>query len=202
MSNSYIQSSDIYAFPVGTRGSNYPLARLTTEQNLVNIIRSVTDISETDGFVITGSGTKTKTSESAIEFIVGGYYFRTSFNSLPSATNADQKLYACVTIVQTGGTQATYNQEVAAQGSTTYTLSQTSTGVYADMNQVTTGDETTDDGTNFIGISFAWSGSKPSGYSYALPILYYDGTNYSIKEEYRYKIKRDSVNMEWIDLTV
>lgn len=193
----FIESSKIYAFPVGTRGSEYPLARLTTEQNLVNIIRSITDINSTNrnGFVINDAGIVDMDSSLPVEFVVGGYYFRTIFSALPKHAVGDgNTLYACVNLTTTGSYPATYNQEMAAQDDTNVL----STPVSSDMNQVS--DPSTDSGSNFVGISFTWEDTKPSSdsFTYAIPLVNYSDEYYYLKEEYRYRLNRDSVNMEWI----
>ena len=61
----YIASENIYMFPVANRGAAYPLSRLTTEQNMVNIVRSVSD---KDGFVI--SKGEISSNDNSFEFII------------------------------------------------------------------------------------------------------------------------------------
>ena len=192
----YIASSNIYVFPVGTRGQNYPLARLTTEQNYVNIIRSATDNAS---FVITKTlGDQTPGgagSSGSFEFIIGGYYVKTSIENLPSATTEDGTLYAYMTLAETGDTIATHMQEVISQDSTNV-----GAGSIADMNQVNLGDMDAD--TNFTGISFEWvsSGSNPGSYTYAIPLMTYKNDNYAIPEDFGYKITHASIDDEWEDL--
>lgn len=202
----FIASGDIYAFPVGTRGSDYPLARLTTEQNLVNIVKSVTDMTTRQGFVITASGDVTEkmvgTNTDSFEFVLGGYYFRTEFGKLPQSQNALSTLYACMTLARSGDSVATYNQEVMPLTSTNSSNQVSNTGdVVTDVNQVSF--EGMDD-TNFNGIEFIWADSVPSGYTYTLPVLFWDdnANKYRIKEEYRYKLDSKSIDNEWIDLTI
>lgn len=202
----FIASGDIYAFPVGTRGSDYPLARLTTEQNLVNIVKSVTDITTRQGFVITASGDVTEkmvgTNTDSFEFVLGGYYFRTEFGKLPQSQNALSTLYACMTLARSGDSVATYNQEVMPLTSTNNGNQVLSPGdVVTDVNQVSF--EGMDD-TNFNGVEFIWANSAPATHTYEVPVMSWDdnGSSYFIKEEYRYKLDSKSINNEWIDLTI
>lgn len=197
----YIASNDIYMFPVANRGDAFPLSRLTTEQNIVNILKSMSD---KDGFVISPSGTITKSSSDPFEFVIGGYYVKTLNRYIPSASSSHRTLYACLNIASYGSTVAGGNQEVLSQNASSSYGEVLEDGTI-DMNSVQF-DNALDDPTptSFYGISFEWSaGSVPTGYTKTLPILSYDGTStYSIKEEYRYKIDSKSIDNQWIDLTL
>lgn len=198
----YITSNDIYMFPVANRGGAFPLSRLTTEQNIVNILKSMSD---KDGFVISPSGSVDMSSSALFEFIIGGYYVKTANSSLasiiPSHTSVNKTLYACLQIASYGSTIADGNQEILSQSASSSYGNVNDDGTI-DMNSVQF-DNSLDDPTptDFYGISFEWASSTPSGYTKILPILYWDGEHCIIKEEYRYKIDRNSVDNQWIDLT-
>jgi len=187
----YIASNDIYMFPVANRGESFPLSRLTTEQNIVNILKSMSD---KDGFVISPSGTITKNSSDPFEFVIGGYYVNTTNVKLPAATNSGYTLCAKIKLKKYGSNIYDHNQELITQES-----SNNSEG-RIDFNQG--GND-----SNFTALSFTWESTPPSPsetetvFECIVPILYYDGTNYIIKEEYRYKIDRNSIDNQWIDLT-
>lgn len=188
----YIESNDIYMFPVANRGESFPLSRLTTEQNIVNILKSMSD---KDGFVISSSGTITKNSSDPFEFIIGGYYVNTTNVKLPVTTSSGYTLYAKIKLEKYGDAIYNHNQELITQES-----SNNSEG-RIDFNQG--GND-----SNFTALSFTWESTPPSPsatetmFECIVPILYYDGTNYIIKEEYRYKIDSKSVDNQWIDLTL
>lgn len=200
----YIASNDIYMFPVANRGDAFPLSRLTTEQNIVNILKSMSD---KDGFVISPSGSVDMDSSALFEFIIGGYYVKTTNNKLPDddlGENAGDILYACLKIASYGSTIADGNQEILSQNASSSYGPVNDDGTI-DMNSVQFDNSLDDDPTptDFYGISFEWedSSTTPTGYTKILPILYYDGANYIVKEEYRYKIDRNSIDDQWIDLT-
>lgn len=183
----YITSNDIYMFPVANRGDAFPLSRLTTEQNIVNILKSMSD---KDGFVISPSGSVDMSSSALFEFIIGGYYVTTANDKLPVTTGSGYTLYAKIKLEKYGSAVYNHNQELITQES-----SNNSEG-RIDFNQ----------GGNdsyFTALSFTWESSAPSpaANECIIPILYFNGTDYIIREEYRYKIDRNSVDNQWIDLT-
>lgn len=192
----YIESNDIYMFPVANRGESFPLSRLTTEQNIVNILKSMSD---KDGFVISSTGIYSPSSGAYLEFIIDGYYVKTSYESIPTGSAEDppadrrstgDTLYAHIVVEKYGSDICEQNQELITQES-----SNNSEG-RIDLNQ----------GGNdsyFTALSFTWESSAPSPTTNEciIPLLYFNGTNYIIKEEYRYKIDRNSIDNQWIDLT-
>ena len=192
----YIESNNIYMFPVANRGESFPLSRLTTEQNIVNILKSMSD---KDGFVISSTGIYSPSSGAYLEFIIDGYYVKTSYVSIPTGSAGDppadrssagDTLYAHIVVGKYGSRIYEQHQELITQ------VSSNNSDGRIDFNQ----------GGNdsyFTALSFTWESSAPSPTTNEciIPLLYFNGTNYIIKEEYRYKIDRNSIDNQWIDLT-
>ena len=73
--SAYLDSNKIKVFPCGGRNINYdPLARLTTEQNLVSIINRLVDM---DSFIVTTHASNQEMDDSIEEYIfnINGYLF-------------------------------------------------------------------------------------------------------------------------------
>lgn len=73
--SAYLDSNKIKVFPCGGRNINYdPLARLTTEQNLISIINRLVDM---DSFIVTTHASNQEMDSSTEEYIfnIDGYLF-------------------------------------------------------------------------------------------------------------------------------
>lgn len=73
--SAYLDSNKIKVFPCGGRNINYdPLARLTTEQNLISIINRLVDM---DSFIVTTHASNQEMDNSIEEYIfnIDGYLF-------------------------------------------------------------------------------------------------------------------------------
>lgn len=73
--SAYLDSNKIKVFPCGGRNINYdPLARLTTEQNLISIINRLVDM---DSFIVTTHASNQEMNNSIEEYIfnIDGYLF-------------------------------------------------------------------------------------------------------------------------------
>ena len=73
--SAYLDSNKIKVFPCGGRNINYdPLARLTTEQNLISIINRLVDM---DSFIVTTHASNQQMDNSIEEYIfnIDGYLF-------------------------------------------------------------------------------------------------------------------------------
>lgn len=73
--SAYLNSDQIKVFPCGGRNINYdPLARLTTEQNLISIINRLVDM---DSFIVTTHASNQEMDNSIEEYIfnIDGYLF-------------------------------------------------------------------------------------------------------------------------------
>lgn len=73
--SAYLDSNKIKVFPCGGRNINYdPLARLTTEQNLISIINRLVDM---DSFIVTTHASNQEMDNSTEEYIfnIDGYLF-------------------------------------------------------------------------------------------------------------------------------
>ena len=73
--SAYLDSDKIKVFPCGGRNINYdPLARLTTEQNLISIINRLVDM---DSFIVTTHASNQEMDNSIEEYIfnIDGYLF-------------------------------------------------------------------------------------------------------------------------------
>lgn len=166
----FVASSDIHAYPVASRGAGYPYSRISTEYNLTQGIRA---ISSKDGFVVSPANqVLTK-----IAFVVGGYYFEADATAVKnSADIASFPATVYATIVLSGDE---YKRE----------LSQQSSG-----EQITS----TDADKQFTGVSFSTSKSSDG---ISIPILYCtSASSYTVKEEYRYRVDRDDVELVWEEL--
>lgn len=76
----YFESGNVIAYPASNRGLDYPRSVYTSEINLANIIKSVTD---KESFIL-----PTTTLDGNIEVILGGYYFKInkSLNALSNGS--------------------------------------------------------------------------------------------------------------------
>ena len=193
----YIASDNIHAYPVASRGGDYPFSRISSEYNTTQMTRNISDKS---GFVLTDifSTTPTASTENVeIKFVLNGYFFRTYSNYICNAAGdlssiKGKTIYACIKVT---ATSATYQQELDNLSATNPS---TSTPTSVDINQSGT--------TNFCAITVIATNDATTDlaqYSYYTPIFdVADDTNgtLTIKEEYRYKINRESIDMKWIPL--
>lgn len=81
-----LSNNNISTFPSSMRTQDV-YSRFTTENNLVNMVNGIVD---TDGYVRSiGSDT-----DQTIEFVLGGYFFRTTIALIQTALNSTDKIYA------------------------------------------------------------------------------------------------------------
>lgn len=99
MSN--LASEKISVFPSTKRGNTERSARLISEENLVNIINKLVD---KDSFVISGSP-DTALSDTYIEFIIHGYYFKADREALIEQFTNSLNIYA---VIYTENTESGY----------------------------------------------------------------------------------------------
>ena len=68
----FLQSTEVHIFPSANRPFE-PQARLTSEQNIVGILKNITSNND---YVISQSIPIDVSNDAEIEFIVQGYYFK------------------------------------------------------------------------------------------------------------------------------
>lgn len=101
----YISSNSISIYPSVARGAIDPEAKLTTEKNLTQSLKSfIRD--NFQGFVISGSAVG-----DAIEFCLGGYYFSVNGASLQNLIESGSELWANIKVAKTYGTQSPKNYQ-------------------------------------------------------------------------------------------
>jgi hypothetical protein len=170
----YIASNDIHAYPVANRGGDYPFSRISTEYNTTQMTRNIVD---KPGYVITSINSETSTTSlNTLEFVVDGYFFRTTFKYAYDASGLSGAgtVYAYIKLSNTDQTQE-----------------------LSPLEEVSAGD---DSGT-FYDIGFTGSTSSIPEGCISLPLFDVNANDdITIKEEYRYKIDRNSIDMQWIPL--
>ena len=130
--------------------TNKPSEKQSRLTTEYNITNIVNRLLDTKSFVITSGEV---TNESALEFNIQGYYVKVDKISYLGTPTTASDCYATITI-----------KSNVKDGQTFIELS---------------GEE---DGNNYTGVSFSWMDKKPTSKTgeYALHILHYDRTNYTI----------------------
>ena len=91
-----LSNNNISTFPSSMRTQDV-YSRFTTENNLVNMVNGIVD---TDGYVRSiGSD-----NDQTIEFVLGGYFFRTTIASIQTKLNSTDKIYAFAIVGYTSST--------------------------------------------------------------------------------------------------
>ena len=89
---SYLSSSSIRVFPFGSPRASDPYGRTLNEQNLTQLITSLTDV---NSFVI-------RLTNDRLEFVLAGYYFNVSYAEL-MAKFKKKEVYAAITLTDLDG---------------------------------------------------------------------------------------------------
>ena len=139
-------------------------SRLTTEYNITNIVNRLLD---TKSFIITSGAV---TAESALEFNIQGYYVKVDMiRDLGTPTTASD-CYAFIKIKEASVTA----------GEQTF--------IELDGGE--------NDSNEYTGVSFSWVNAKPEtgADEYALHLLHYDGTNYTIPRASKIRFNQYAIN--------
>lgn len=161
----FINKNNIHVFPVTNKPSEKQ-SRLTTEYNITNIVNRLLD---TKSFVITSGSV---TDESALEFNIQGYYVKVDkISYLKPVANSD--CYAIITINKKTINVGTDDEQ---------------TFIELDGGE--------NDANEYTGVSFSWLKGKPTPKTgeYALHILHYDGTNYTIPRASKIRFNQYAIN--------
>ena len=144
------------------------------------------NIVDKSGYVITSinSGIST-TSLNTLEFVVDGYFFRTTFKYAYDASELSDAgtVYAYIKLSSTDQTQelSCLRAVNPDDGSSDVDINQTGTTYFCDIGFATSPQT----GDNII----------------CIPLFDVNANDdITIKEEYRYKINRESIDMQWIPL--
>lgn len=87
MANGYVESANIKMYPSGNRADVLDAqARLNTEANIINFRNGLVDSKDASFVKFTDSDlTYSSPDDSAVEFILHGYWFKTSFSAIRTA---------------------------------------------------------------------------------------------------------------------
>lgn len=139
-------------------------SRLTTEYNITNIVNRLLD---TKSFVITSGAV---TAESALEFNIQGYYVKVDMISDLGTPTTASDCYAFIKIKEASD------------------IAKEQTFIELDGGE--------NDSNKYTGVSFSWENKKPTPKTgeYALHILHYDRTNYTIPRASKIRFNQYAIN--------